>query len=134
LVIKELGIYEEAKCADSGGAPCDKQTVWLLQRRHVAIESVAFIGKESNKLEAVEEGSVLDAGDVYTEYPDPRRDEWETLILPTLRRVPIGAITAATGMSRRAVQRIRNAGTRAHRRYGEALVSFARRIIGENAH
>jgi hypothetical protein len=45
--------------------------VGLLQRRHVTIECPPrFIGKESNKLE---EGSVPDAGDVYTEYPDPTR-------------------------------------------------------------
>lgn len=35
---------------------------------------MSFIGKESNKLEEVGEGSVPDVGDVYTEYPDPRRE------------------------------------------------------------
>lgn len=72
--LEEYEFHEEAKCADASGAPCGKQTVGLLQRRHVTIESIAFIGKESNKLEEVEEGSVPDAGDVYTEYPDARRD------------------------------------------------------------
>src|SRR5580658_7585829 len=36
---------------------------------HDQIENLLFIGKESNELEDVEEGSVSDAADVYTEYP-----------------------------------------------------------------
>jgi lambda repressor-like predicted transcriptional regulator len=41
-----------------------------------------FIGKESNKLEEVEEGSVPDAGDVSTEYPNPRRERegWDRIV------------------------------------------------------
>ena len=58
-VLEEYEFHPEAKCADANGAPCDKQTVGLLQRRHVTIEWPShFIGKESNKLEEVEEGSV----------------------------------------------------------------------------
>ncbi|MGA2760337.1 MAG: hypothetical protein ABSF08_08475, partial [Candidatus Cybelea sp.] len=71
-VLEEYEFHPEAKCADASGAPCDKQTVGLLQRRHVTIEwPPRFIGKESNKLEEAAEGRVPDAGDVYTEYPDP---------------------------------------------------------------
>ncbi len=84
-VLEEYEFHEEAKCADASGAPCGKQTVGLLQRRHVTIKSMTPIGKESNKLEEVEEGAIPGAGDVYTEYPDPRRDEWTTTILPELR-------------------------------------------------
>jgi hypothetical protein len=100
--------HEEAKCADASSAPCDKQTVGLLQRRHVTIERPArFIGKESNKLEEIEEGSVPDAGDVYTESPDPRRDKWVMRILSVLRGALVSAIINATVMSPRAVQRVR---------------------------
>ena len=85
-------------------------------RRHVTIEwPLHFIGKESNKLEEVEGQSVSD-GDVYTEYPDPRRDEWKTMVLPFLRRAPAQAIIDATGMSRRTVQRIRNERNETHSR------------------
>jgi hypothetical protein len=82
-VLEEYEFHEEAKCADARGAPSGKQSVGLLQRRHMTIGTLHFIGKESNKLEQVEEGGVPDADDVYTEYPDPRRDDWETKILPT---------------------------------------------------
>ena len=54
-VLNEYEFHPEAKCADASGAPCDKQSVGLLQRRHVTIEwPPHFIGKESNKLEEVE--------------------------------------------------------------------------------
>lgn len=79
-VLEEYEFHEEAKCADGKGAPCGKQTVGLLQRRRVRVEwPPRFIGKESNKLEEVDEGSLPDAGDVYTEYPDPGREgrAWE---------------------------------------------------------
>jgi hypothetical protein len=112
-VLEEYEFHEEAKCADASGAPCSKQSAGLLQRRHVRIEWPArFIGKESNKLEEVEEGTVQDAGDAYTEYPDPRRDEWVMKILPFLRRAPAQVITNATGITRRTVQRIRNEQTK----------------------
>jgi len=79
-----------------------------LQRRHVTFEwPPRFICKESNKLEEVEEGSVPDAGDVYTEYPDKRRDGWATAILPRLRAMPLPELIRRSGLSRRALQMIR---------------------------
>jgi hypothetical protein len=33
-VLEEYEFHEEAKCAEASGAPCDKQTVGLLQRQH----------------------------------------------------------------------------------------------------
>ncbi len=89
-------------------------------------KSVHFIGKESNKLEEVEEQSVSDAADVYTEYPDPRRDEWATKILPALRTVPVSILMKASGMSRRAIQRIRNDGASPHKAHRKLLAETAR--------
>ena len=54
-VLREYEFHPEAKCAVSNGAPCSKQTVGLLGRRHVAIDEITYIGKESNRLEEVEE-------------------------------------------------------------------------------
>jgi hypothetical protein len=70
--------HPEAKCADSTGAPCSKQTVGLLGRRRIAFKRIIYIGKESNRLEEVEEQSLLDPSDVYTHYVDPQRDECAT--------------------------------------------------------
>jgi hypothetical protein len=46
---------------------------------------VKFIGKESNALEDVEAGLVHTQESVYTEYCDPKRDEWVTKIQPALK-------------------------------------------------
>jgi hypothetical protein len=125
-VLEEYEFHEEAKCADANGAPCDKQTVGLLRRRHVSIEwPPRFIGKESNKLEDVDEGRAPHAGDVYTEYPDSRHDQWTSKILPVLKRAPLSAIMEATGMSRRPIQRIRNGQARPTAHHGALLKAFA---------
>ena len=90
-VLEEYEFHEEAKCADASGAPCGQADRWgCCSRRHVAIDwPPCFIGKESNKLEEVEEGGVPAESDVYTIYDDPRRDEWETKWLPLLLSTPV---------------------------------------------
>lgn len=88
-VLRDYERHPEAKCADSNGAPCAKQTIGLLGRRHIAIDGFTYIGKESNKLEEVEEQGGFDPSDVYVEYPDPKRDEWKTKWLPMLRSRPV---------------------------------------------
>lgn len=105
-VLEEYEYHEEAKCADASGEPCGKQSLGLLTRRQVRIEKLHFIGKESNKLEEVEEQSVSDAADAYTEYPDPRRDEWETKWLPMLRSVPVPQLLEQ-GVSRPTIYAVR---------------------------
>src|SRR5581483_1027882 len=75
-----------SKCADAQGDVCGRPTVGLLQRRHVRIEQIKYIGKESNSLEQVDAGLVHSAENVYTEYIDPARDEWQTQILPALKK------------------------------------------------
>ncbi len=88
-VLREYEYHPEAKCADAGGAPCRKQTVGLLGRRHIAIDGFDYIGKESNKIEQVEEGGAPSESDVYTKFYDARRDEWELKWLPLLRSTPV---------------------------------------------
>jgi len=85
-VLSEYEFHAESKCADAEGNPCGKQSVGLLQRRHIQIGLVKYIGKESNSLEDVELGSIHAAQNVYTEYTDPRRDEWRTKWLPLMKR------------------------------------------------
>lgn len=57
-VLTQYEFHPESKCADANGNPCGKQTVGLLQRRHIRIKQIKFIGKESNSLEDVESGVV----------------------------------------------------------------------------
>jgi hypothetical protein len=88
-VIEDYEYHPESKCADANGNPCDRQTVGLLQRRHVKIDEIRFIGKESNSMENVESGLEHSGQNVYTYYPDAKRDEWATKILPALRKAPL---------------------------------------------
>jgi hypothetical protein len=79
----------------------------LLQRRHIRIERIRFIGKESNRLEEVESGLIHLADNVYTEYTDPRRDEWETIIRPAMKNITLIVLQRETGLSRRALMKAR---------------------------
>ncbi len=112
-VLREYEFHPEAKCADAKGAPCTKQTIGLLGRRRIAIESLSYIGKESNRLEEVKEQSPLDPSEAYTEYPDPRRDEWVTKILPKLKAIRLRELMERTGLPRSTLQAIR-AGRKPH--------------------
>ena len=106
-VLRDYEYHPEAKCADSSGAPCGKQTLGLLGRRHIAIDGFTYIGKESNKLEEVEGQGGFDPNDVYTQYPDPLRDEWKTKWLPILKAMLISELMKRSGLSRRALYMIR---------------------------
>lgn len=90
-VLREYEFHAESKCADAIGAIAGKQTFGLLARRHVAIGQIRFIGKESNSLEEVEEGTALTRESPYTAYTDARRDEWATVVLPRLKAMPMRA-------------------------------------------
>ena len=106
-MLREYEYHAESKCADAQGRPAGKQTVGLLARRHVAIERLRFIGKESNALEEVEGSMAPARGSPYTEYPDPQRDEWATKILPILKAMPMGELQRLSGLSRSTLQAIR---------------------------
>lgn len=100
-VLREYDFHPELRCADANGVASNKQTVGLLQRRRVLIDHIRYIGKESNLLEDVEAGLIHSEQAAYTEYPDPRRDEWETKIRPALRKASISFVMKEAGLSRR---------------------------------
>lgn len=70
-VVTEYEFHPEAKCADALGNACGRQTTGLLQRRHIKIDQIKCIGKESNSLEGVDGGMIHSDQDIYTEYADP---------------------------------------------------------------
>jgi hypothetical protein len=127
-VAREYEFHPEAKCADSEGNVCDKQTVGLLQRRHVDINLIKYIGKESNALEDVEAGLIHSEDAVYTEYPDPRRDEWQVTILPVLKNARLADLITETGMSKRALLNLRAGRSRPHAKNLEVLMAALRRL------
>lgn len=126
-VILEYEFHPESKCADAEESPSDQQTIGRLQRRRVHISFIKCIGKESNNLEDVEAEMVHDPNKIYTEYPDPSRDEWQMVILPKLRKLPLPVLMYESGLSRRALQIIR-AGRRPNRANLELLTAVVRKL------
>jgi hypothetical protein len=117
-VVRDYELHPESKCADAYGNACGKRTVGLLQRRHIQIAGITYIGKESNRLEEVEAGTIHSEGDVYTEYPDARRDEWQTNILPAIKAMTLSELERKCSfLSRRALIDLRAGRSRPHRKH-----------------
>jgi len=127
-VAPEYRYQPESKCAAADGNVCDKPTIGLLQRRHVSIDLIHYIDKESNRLEEVEAGLVHSGQKVYTEYPDLRREEWQLKTLPALKKIPMAVLLKESGMSRRALQMIR-AGRRPYPKNQERLAAIVRSCV-----
>lgn len=125
-MVTEYEYHPETKCADANGAACSKQTLGLLERRHIRIDQVRYIGKESNFLEEVEAGLVHSARNVYTEYPDLRRDEWVTKLQPALKNASLNTLEklCCGRISRRALIDMRAGRSRPHRKNEKLLTSI----------
>jgi hypothetical protein len=128
-VLIDYEYHPESKCADVNGNTCSKQTIGLLQRCHVRIERIKYIGKESNSLEEVEAGLIHSEQSVYTEYPDPRRDEWQTKILPALKKIPLPRLVEMSGLSRRTLIDLRAGRSRPHRKNQEMIRAILRKLV-----
>jgi hypothetical protein len=129
-VLIDYEYHPESKCADANGNTCSKQTIGLLQRRQVRIEKIKYIGKESNSLEEVDAGLIHSEQSVYTEYPDPRRDEWQTKILPALKEAQLSRLVEECRgiLSRRALIDLRAGRSRPHRKNQQRLVEFVLKL------
>jgi hypothetical protein len=66
------------------------------------------IGKESNRLEEVEHGTIHDWDEVQSEYHDPSADPWRTLVVPVLKTMDRSEIARLSGITERHVARLRN--------------------------
>ncbi len=83
---------------------------------------------KSNRLEEIEVGVIHSPESVYTEYPDPRRDEWQTRILPVLKKIPIAALMRLSDKSRSMLVRTLAGRSRPRRRNLELLKSILHRL------
>lgn len=127
-VLREYEFHAGAKSADAKGKPSGKQSVGLLQRRHIQVAQIIYIGRESNRLEETEAGLIHSAESVYTEYPDPRRAEWETKILPVLNKIPIAILKEFSGKSPSMLRRTIAGKSKPRRKNQDALRSALRRL------
>jgi hypothetical protein len=126
--LRQYEFHPEAKCADAEGNTCERPTVGLLQRRHVQIERIRYIGKESNALEDVEAGLVHSSESVYTEYCDPKRDEWATTLRPALEKPELSLLEKQVPFSRRTLSDWRAGRSRPHRKNWERITSALRKL------
>ena len=126
----EYEFHPESKCADGSGNPCERQTTGLLQRRHVKIDLIKCIGKESNSLETVDEGMIHSEQSVYTEYADPRRTEWIVKIQPALKKAKLEVLVEACGkrLCRREIIELRAGRKKPHRKTQELLVTILKKL------
>lgn len=127
-VLREYEVHPEAKCADASGKPCAKQTVGLLQRRLVRIENIKYVGKESNSLEEVDAGLIHSSENVYTEYFDRRRDEWQMKILPALRKIPPPILVKMSGLSPTTIKDTLAGRSRPYQENREGLAAIVRKL------
>jgi len=129
-VLEEYEFHPESKCADANGNPCDQQTIGLLQRRHVRFDQIKCIGKESNNIENVGSGLEPSEKNVYTEYVDPKRDEWSTMVLPALKRASLKLLAedCRGKLSRSGLIKLRAGRSRPHRRTRELVVSVLKKL------
>jgi hypothetical protein len=128
--VTEYEFHPESKCADKSGNPCERQTTGLLQRRHIKIDFIKCIGKESNSLESVDEGMVHSQHNVYTDYADPRRTEWIVEIQPALKKARLIALVKACRkkLSRREIIELRAGRSKPHRKTQELLVTILKNL------
>jgi|ERR1051326_56753 hypothetical protein len=117
-----------SKSADARGKPSGKQTFGLLQRHHVRVGDIKYIGRESNKLEQVEIGMIHSTQSVYTEYPDPRHQEWDARLLPAVKNIPVAVLMKITGKSRSMLTRTKNSRSRPRARNQQLLKTILTKI------
>jgi hypothetical protein len=86
------------------------------------------IGRESNRFEEIEAGVIHSPDSVYTEHPDPRREEWQAKILPMLKKIQVTALLRFSGRSRSMVRRTLARSSRPRRRNQDLLKSVLQGI------
>jgi hypothetical protein len=73
----------------------------------------------------IESGLTHSEKNVYTSYPNSRRDEWETKLLPVLKKVPLQLLVTLSGMARSTLIEIRAGRSRPHPKNQELLAAIA---------
>jgi hypothetical protein len=128
-VVTDYCIHPETKSGDPRGGLGRRGSIGLLPRLRIrAIGLPIHIGKESNRLEEVQDGLVTDPDDVYVVYRDERR-EWEAA-LPDLQRLRDERgwrfLAERSGLSERALRYALNGGKMPHQAARQILLQLIR--------
>jgi len=107
-VFEEYCNHAEPKSIGPDGEPCGRATSGELGRRPVFGMYPIYVGKESNRLDEVEQGTVHDWEQVRSEYSDPSADPWKLLVVPILKMMNGPELARRAGVTERHVARLRN--------------------------
>jgi hypothetical protein len=135
-VLGEYRAHPESTFLDADGHVCGRRTIGVLQRGPVHAASIAYIGKEANRLDDVESGLVADLDDVLTEYVDPRCDLFRTVVLRSLDRLSVRDVARlinehaaeVTAEIDRRVRRVRRDAAATSRRLGWKASTIEREV------
>jgi hypothetical protein len=104
-VVLEYRFHREHKSLAPDGGPCTRITSGLLPRRPVEAFRIVYVGKESNRLEDVQNGLIEDEDEVMTEYRDPSNDPFVRLVVPVLKSMSPRAVAEASAINVRTLRR-----------------------------
>mgnify|MGYP006281429247 CR=1 FL=1 len=110
-VLEGYRVHPEPKSAGPYGRPCGRETVGLLRRRYLQVVAVELIGKESNRMEDVQNGLVHDWDEVVESYGLLGTSWWDREILPRLKGLKASELAEVAGVSVRHIKAIRNGGS-----------------------
>ena len=105
-IVAEFATHPEPKSAGPDGEECDRMSAGLQNRRTIDARSVVYIGKESNRLEDVEQGLVHSLDDVQGTYVDAET-EWREVLRPFARSMPMGDLCKLLKIGERQARNVR---------------------------
>jgi hypothetical protein len=132
-IVADYAAHPEAKSAGPTGEPTGPATAGLLRRRHVEPVYLYRIGKESNRLEELEQGQVRTLEEVQEIFEHPRRTTWEAVYRPVLSRIPARQLEAETGIGESLLIRYRKGLVRPSARQVKRLIGALRFHLPELA-
>jgi hypothetical protein len=133
-VFAEYVTHPEPKSATSSG-PCSRSDRGLLERQLIVGTRVIYMGKESNQLEAVENGTVQSWDEVQGIYEDARRDPFTLYVGTILKQIKCAELVQKTGCKERHIIVIRNGHRNPSATLRKALIEiaaeYARKVLRE---
>src|SRR5207249_712259 len=97
----------EARSVGPNGEVCSARTVGFLARRPVIEAAVAYVGKESNRLEEREAGLISDENDFLQLMAVASRWNGRPQSCPMVRALPTAEAARRTGFDRSTVKRLK---------------------------
>jgi hypothetical protein len=134
-VFAEYITHPEPKSAGPTGAPCSRVDGGLLQRQMIIGTRIIYTGKESNRLEDVENGTIQSWNEVQEIYEDSRCDPFRMYVIPILKQIKCADLASKTKCKERHIIAIRNGYRNPSVTLRKALIQiaaeYARRLMAQ---